>query len=59
MQHPNTRTEYRQVGGHVEVWQDGHFLCSADTREEARKEAEAQGAPASPCCRPKAGEVAL
>lgn len=32
------RLEYRYVRGHVEVYLDGSFLCSADTMSEAHEE---------------------
>ena len=37
--------EIKNVSGHYEVYKDGKFLCSADTRNEAeqdKEEAEAE-----------------
>lgn len=34
--------EYRNVRGHVEVFIDGAFYCSADNMAEAKKEVENQ-----------------
>lgn len=34
----NDDFEYRYVRGHVEVYLDGTFLCSADNMFEAREE---------------------
>lgn len=33
--------EIKNVRGHYEVYKDGKFLCSADTRKEASEEVEA------------------
>lgn len=33
--------EFRYVNGHVEVFDDGRFIVSADTMAEAHKEMEA------------------
>ena len=34
------RIEYRYVNGHVEVYENGVFLFSADTKVEAERETE-------------------
>lgn len=31
------KTEFRHVRGHVEVYQNGEFVVSADTESEARQ----------------------
>lgn len=36
----DVKIEYRNVRGHVEVFIDGAFYCSADSISEARKETE-------------------
>ena len=36
----DVKIEYRNVRGHVEVFIDGAFCCSADTLSEAKKEME-------------------
>lgn len=32
--------EIRNINGHYEIWKNGEFLCSADTRHEAEKDKE-------------------
>lgn len=33
-------TEIKNVNGHYEVYKDGEFWCSADTRHEAEQDKE-------------------
>ena len=35
--------EFEYVRGHVEVYLNGEFFCSADTMREAREELESEG----------------